>query len=135
MKCFRTNRCRKWRKTFNIEKFVVLAEYFEQQTNCNRYRRKIGQSRRSPSVEESVVFTLPYQTNGNHATEPSTVGHVILRTALERYFRFHWNCKQLCVQVRNSMPNFGFISQFSLKLYIQIWKYFHRMVLGSVGRG
>ena len=35
-------------------------------------------------VEESVVFTFPYQTNGNHATEPSTVGHVTLRTALER---------------------------------------------------
>ena len=38
--------------------------------------------------EESVVFTFPYQTNGNHATELSTVGHVILRTALKRYFRF-----------------------------------------------
>ena len=40
-------------------------------------------------VKESVVFTFPYQTNENHATKPSTVGHVILGTALERYFRFH----------------------------------------------
>ena len=29
------------------------------------------------SVEESVVFTFPYQINGSHATEPSTVGFVI----------------------------------------------------------
>ena len=28
-----------------------------------------------------------------------------------------------------------FIFQFSLKLYIQIWKYFHSTILGSVGRG
>ena len=39
-------------------------------------------------MEESVVFSFPYQANANHATEPSTVGHIILTTALERYFRF-----------------------------------------------
>ena len=27
------------------------------------------------------------------------------RTALEKYFRFQWNCKQLGVEARNSMPN------------------------------
>ena len=26
----------KWKKTFKTEKSVVLAEYFEQQTDCNR---------------------------------------------------------------------------------------------------
>ena len=36
-------------KDFRIKKFVVLAEYFEQQTNVNRYRRKMSQSRRTPS--------------------------------------------------------------------------------------
>ena len=40
-------------------------------------------------MEESVVFTFHYQTNGNHGMEPSTVGHVVLRTTLERYFQFH----------------------------------------------
>ena len=34
--------------------------------------------------EESVTFTFYYQANGNHATEPRN-----LRTALEKYFRFH----------------------------------------------
>ena len=29
-----------------MQKFVVLAEYFEQKTDCNIYRRKINQSRK-----------------------------------------------------------------------------------------
>ena len=91
-----------------------------------------------------------------------------LRTALEKYFWFQWNCKQLrkpCHGAINSWPrnprrahwkstfdfseivnNYGFkrgtvwkivrfISQFSLKLYIQFWKYFHNMILGKLGRG
>ena len=73
-----------------MEKFVVLTVYFEPQTDCNKYRKKISQTFEDKSfVEESIVFTFPYQTNGNHATEPSTVGNVILRTALERYLQFH----------------------------------------------
>ena len=39
----------KRKKTFKIEKFVVLAEYFEQQTDCSRYRKKISKLRKSPS--------------------------------------------------------------------------------------
>ena len=50
-------------------------------------------------MKESAVFTFRYQRNGNHAMEPSTVGHIILRMALERY------CKQLWVEARNTMPN------------------------------
>ena len=49
LKCFQPNWSRKRRKTFKIQKFVVLAQYSEQQTDCNRYRRKISKSRRSLS--------------------------------------------------------------------------------------
>ena len=35
LKSFRTNRVRKRKNRFKIEKFVVLAEYFEQQTDCS----------------------------------------------------------------------------------------------------
>ena len=87
-----------------MEKFVVLAVYFEPQTDCNKYRKKISQTFEDKSfVEEAIVFTFPYQTNGNHATEPSTVGNVILRTALERYLQI-----------------FRLVFQFSLKLDIKI---------------
>ena len=129
VKCFRTNWFRKWRKAFIFwKKFFVLAEYFEQLTDCNRYRRKISQSRRSPWRNQSY-FTFPYQTNGNHATKSWTVGQVILRTALERYFRFHWNCKQLWVEARNSMPNYEiYFPIFSETIYTSL-KIFSQHVL------
>ena len=86
-------------------------------------------------MEESVKFTFPYQANGNHATEPPTVGHVISE--------WHWQSTFDSTEIVN---NYGlkwgtvcqtvrFISKFSLKLYIQFWKHFHSMVSGSVGRG
>ena len=83
---------------------------------------------------ESVVFTFPYQVNGNHATELSAVGHVISELEWKSTFDFTEivnNCRlkrgTVCKIVR-------FVSQFSLKLYTQFWKYFHSKVLGSVGR-
>ena len=39
-------------------------------------------------VEESVIFTLPYQTNRNHARELSTVGHVISERHWKSTFDF-----------------------------------------------
>ena len=67
--------------------------------------------------------------------EPSTVGRVISERQRKSTFDFteivnNYGLKRgtVCQIVR-------FISQFSLKLYIQFWKYFHSMVLGSVGRG
>ena len=36
--------------------FVVLGEYFEKKTGCNRYNRKISKSRRSPSLERNQSY-------------------------------------------------------------------------------
>ena len=59
-----------------------------------------------------------------------------LRTVLEKYFRFQWNCKQLYGLKRGTVWQIlRFISQVSLKLYLQFWKYFHSMILGRLGRG
>ena len=57
-------------------------------------------------MEESVVFTFPCETNGNHATALSTIGHVIS----ER----HWKST-----FGTECPTMRLISHFSLKLYIQ----------------
>ena len=113
-------------------RFVVLASYFEQQADCSRYRRNIRQSRGSPLVlvEESIIFTFLCQENGNHATESSTVGHVTSERHWKSTFDFieivnyEWKEGKACQIVR-------FISQFSLKLYIQFWKYFHSVVLSK----
>ena len=81
------------------------------------------------------IFTFPYQANGNHATEPSTVSHITSKQHWKSTFDFteivnnyglKWGA--VCQIVR-------FIFQFSQKQYIQFWKYFHSMVSGSVGRG
>ena len=53
-----------------------------------------------------------------------------IRMTLEKYFQF----QKLRVEAKSSIVNLRFISQFSLKLSIQFWKYLHSMVLGSVGR-
>ena len=39
-------------------------------------------------MEELVVFSFPYQTNGNHATGLSTVGHVISEQHWKSIFDF-----------------------------------------------
>ena len=85
-------------------------------------------------MEESVQFIyLSYQRNGHHATKLWTVGHVISETHSRITFDFteivnNYGLKEgtVCQIVR-------FTSNFSLKLYVQYRKYFHSMVLGSVG--
>ena len=42
-------------------------------------------------MKESVVFTFPYQTNGNHATEPSAVGRVTSERHWKNTFDFNEN--------------------------------------------
>ena len=40
-------------------------------------------------MKESGVFTFPYQTNGNHATEPSAVGRVTSERHWKNTFDFN----------------------------------------------
>ena len=86
-------------------------------------------------VEESVMFTFPFQANGSHATEPSTVGHVISERDWKSTFDFTKIVNNCGLKQGTVSQIVRFISQFSLKLYIQFWKYFHRVILGSVSRG
>ena len=70
-------------------------------------------------MEESVAFTFPYQTSGNHATEPSVVGHTISERQWENAFDYPEIVKNYGLKRRTLYQILGFISQFSLKLYIQ----------------
>ena len=76
------------KKNIKIDKSVDLAGFLISRQIARDIEFLCGGIKEKSFVEETVIFTFPYQTNGNHATEPSTVGHVILTTALERYFRF-----------------------------------------------
>ena len=70
-------------------------------------------------MEKAIVFTFPYQTNGNHATELQTVGREISERHWKSTFDFseivnNYGLKRGTVwQIVKSIP------QFSLKLYIQ----------------
>ena len=54
-----------------------------------------------------------------------------LRTALEKYFQFHRNCKQLRIEARNSMSNCGI----DFPIFFETIQVFLGTVLGSAGRG
>ena len=86
-------------------------------------------------MEESVIFTFPYETKRNHVTEPSAVGHVISERHWKKTFNFIENCKQIQIEARNSMPNCDIYFQVYSETIQTFWKYFHSMVLGVVDRG
>ena len=71
-------------------------------------------------VEESVVFTFFFcETNGNHATEPSTVGHLISERHWKSNFDFTEIINNYSLRQETLCKIVKFVSQFSLKLYIQ----------------
>ena len=115
--CFQTKWCRKRRKTFKTEKFVVLAEYFEQQTDCSRYRRKISKSRKSPSCKGigRIYISLSSKWKPCH-------GAINSRTRnFKNNARFPWNCSQLRAEVRSGMPNCEiYFSIFSETIHIKL---------------
>ena len=81
------------------------------------------------------ISTFPQQTNGNHAAEPQTVEHVISERHWESTFDFSEFVNNYGLKQGTVWQIVRFISKFSLKLYIQFWKYFHSMILGRLGRG
>ena len=92
LRCFRTNRCMKWRNIFKKEKFVVLAEYFKQQTDCSRYRKITNQGKVLRGGISRIDISISSKWKPCHGAINSWPRN--LRTALEKYFRFQWNCKQ-----------------------------------------
>ena len=85
--------------------------------------------------EELTLFTFPYQTNGSHATELSTVGQIISEWHWKSTFDFTEIVNNLLrIEARNIMSNCQiYFSPFSETIHT-ILKYFHSTVSGSVGR-
>ena len=119
LKCFRTKGCRKQRNRFQIEKFVVLAENFEQYEDWSRYRKKFCQSIRSPSQRKQSC-SFPYQTNGSHDMQLSIVSHVISERHWKSTFDFNEIVNSYWLKRGTICQIVRFISQFSLKLYMQL---------------
>ena len=113
-----TNVCRKLINSFKREKFVLLAEYLEQQTDYCRYKRRIRISTRGPlwRRNQPYLFIFPYQANGNHATELSTVGHEISERHWKSTFDFTEIVNNCELKRGTVLQIVKFISHFSLKL-------------------
>ena len=103
LKCFRTNGCRKWRNRFTIEKFVVLAECFQQEISADIEENLANQGEFLRWGTSCIYLSLSNKWKSCHGAVNSRPCN--LRKALEKYFRVHWNYKQLRVEERNSMPN------------------------------
>ena len=96
--------CRKWRNRSQNKKFVALAEYFKQQTNSSRYRKKwASQGEVLRRKISPIYFFWSNKWKPCHGAINSRPCN--LRKALEKYFRFQWNCKQLRIETWNSMEN------------------------------
>ena len=135
LKCFQTNWCRKRRKKFKMEKFFVLAEYFEQQTDCNRYKRKINSSRRSPLWREisRIYISLSNKLKPCHGAINSRSRN--FKNGTEKVLSISLKLQTIGVEARNSMPNCEiYFPVFSETIHTNL-KIFHSAILGSVGRG
>ena len=58
-----------------------------------------------------------------------------LRTALEKFFRFQWNCKHLQIEASDSIANSEIYFPIFSETKLQFWKYFHSMIIGRLGKG
>ena len=124
-------RCRKWKNRFQNKKCVVLAEYFEQKTNCSRYRRKMSHQ---GEVLHRGISPIYFSSSNNwkpcHGainSRPRNLG-----TALEKYFRLQWNCKQLRNEARNSMANSEIYFPIFSEIILTILKTFSQHDLTNV---
>ena len=111
LRCFRSNRCRKWRNRFKNKKFVVLAEYFEQQQTAADVQEKLAnQGEALHGGISHICFLMKQMETMSRNHRQSTM----YRTTLKKHFQFQWNCKQLWIEARNSMAysdNFKIFSE------------------------
>ena len=89
----------------------------------------------TPCLSPCTFIHLSYQANEKPCHRAINSRPRNLRIALKKYFDFTEIVNNYGLKRGTICQIVGFISQFSLKLYIQFWKYFHSMVLGSVDRG
>ena len=120
---------RKWRKRFQNKGFVVLEEYFGLQTNCSRCRRKTSQIYLFYLISPIYLFSSNKWKPCHGAINSRPLN---LRTALQKYIRFQWNCKQLRIEARNSMANsetyFPILSETIHTILKIIWQHDFRNV-------
>ena len=119
LKYFRTNRFMKWIKRFKIlrngfKNVMSLHNIWNSRQIAADIKQKLELNKRS-FIEESVVFILSYQTNGDHVTELSTVRHAIAERHWKSTFNFNEIINNYGLKQKNVFQIVIFISHFSYK--------------------
>ena len=116
---FQTNGCRKWKKLLSwqniLNRIHIATDIKEKLTNQ-------GDVHHGEVIH--IYLSLWNIWKPCHGT--INIWPHNLRTALEKYSRFHWNCKQLRVGARNSTSNceiyftiFSETIHITLKIFLQ----------------
>ena len=105
MRCFSISGCRKWRNRFknkNLSSWQNILSNLQIAADIEEKWDNQGEVRRGGI---SCVY-FPLSNKWKPRNEAINSRPHNLRTALEKYFRFHWNCKQLRIEARNNMEYF-----------------------------
>ena len=113
---------------------VVLAEHFEQQTITEDIEKNwANQGEVLRGGISRIYLSLP-KLRETMPRNQKTVGHVISEQHWKNTFDFTEIVNNYGLKRETIWLIVRFISHFSLKLYIQFWKYIHSMILGRLGR-
>ena len=132
LRCFRSNRCRKWRNRFKNKKFVVLAEYFEQQQTAADVQEKLANQGEALHGGISHIYVSLWNK------WKSCQGAIDSRLCTERHSKSTFNFSEIVNNYglkQGTVWHILIISQFSLKLYTQLWKYFRMSRVVSRANG
>ena len=121
--CLGAEGCRKWWNRFKLENSIVLAVYFQKQTDsANTEEKLLNQREVLLGGISHIYLCLSNKWKPYHGAINSWPGN--LRAALEKYFRFHWNCKQLpTVKLWDLCPNFLWNYTYNFENIFTGWSY------------
>ena len=104
LRCFRTNGCRKWINRFknkNLLSWQIILN--NRQISADVEEKLANQGEILCGGISRIYLSLSKKWKPCQGATNSRPRN--LRTALEKYFRFQWNYKQLRIEARNRMAN------------------------------
>ena len=123
LKCFRTNWCRKRTKIF---KMYCLGRILWTADRLQQIQKRNKQIKEKPLVERNQCIYISSSNKWKPCHRVINSRPSNFKNGTEKGYCLKWGTVYQFVR---------FISQFSLKIYIQILKYFHSTIIRSVCRG
>ena len=104
LRCFRTSECRKWSNRFTNKHLLSWLNILSnRQIAADIQEKWANQGEVLSGGISRIYLSLANKWKPCHGAINSRPRN--LRMTLEKYFWFHWICKQLRINARNSMVN------------------------------